>query len=254
MNYLFPFGEKAVRLEQKDRTPKKVFVLGVYPSAVHARWVNNGKIVCQALAVASEPYIFWDGNNDEAKRVISRISIPSELGELVLPNGNLNGPSGKVLDEHILNILGVSRGDAWLCDLLPEPRLNPNQLKVVSEKYNPLVEKFGLSKVTIPPVPKKYCDDVRRCEITKEIIESTAEMVVLLGDLPIKEYLSKVSSVKFGSLREFTVDYGYGRPIEVDLAGRRLEILPLAHPRQIGRLGLSNPFWSQEHKKWEGNY
>ena len=38
MTYLFPFGETVKRLVQEDRTPKKVFVLGVYASAVHARW------------------------------------------------------------------------------------------------------------------------------------------------------------------------------------------------------------------------
>lgn len=38
MPYYYPFGETVKRLVQKDRTHKKVFVLGVYASAVHARW------------------------------------------------------------------------------------------------------------------------------------------------------------------------------------------------------------------------
>ena len=38
MTCFFPFGETVKRLVQEDRTPKKVFVLGVYASAVHARW------------------------------------------------------------------------------------------------------------------------------------------------------------------------------------------------------------------------
>ena len=53
---------------------KKVFVLGVYASAVHARWKKDGKVICQALAVASEPRIFWDGNPEEAKRIIDFLS------------------------------------------------------------------------------------------------------------------------------------------------------------------------------------
>ena len=39
MAYYYPFGEVVHRLVQQDRTPKKVFVLGVYASAVHARWM-----------------------------------------------------------------------------------------------------------------------------------------------------------------------------------------------------------------------
>ncbi|MBR2201384.1 MAG: hypothetical protein IJ894_11670, partial [Bacteroidales bacterium] len=65
--YKFPFGQEVHKLVQQDRSPKKVFVLGVYASAVHAKWKDkNGKLVCQALAVASEPRIFWDGNEKEA--------------------------------------------------------------------------------------------------------------------------------------------------------------------------------------------
>jgi hypothetical protein len=36
---VFPFGEPLRVVAQQDRTPKKVFVLGVYASAVHAKWV-----------------------------------------------------------------------------------------------------------------------------------------------------------------------------------------------------------------------
>ena len=52
MSYYYPFGETVHPLVQQDRTPKKVFVLGVYASAVHARWKQGNKIICQALAVA----------------------------------------------------------------------------------------------------------------------------------------------------------------------------------------------------------
>ncbi len=70
--FYFPFGQKLKKVEQKDRSPKKVFVLGVYASAVHARWVDkNGKQKVSALAVASEPEIFWTGKN--AEEIISRI-------------------------------------------------------------------------------------------------------------------------------------------------------------------------------------
>ena len=76
MSYHYPFGQTVNPLVQQDRTPKKVFVLGVYASAVHARWKQGSKIVCQALAVASEPRIFWDGNVEEAKAIISSIKMP----------------------------------------------------------------------------------------------------------------------------------------------------------------------------------
>ena len=52
----FPFGQPIVSLAQSDRSPKRVFILGVYASAVHARWVGeDGRSIVKALAVASEP-------------------------------------------------------------------------------------------------------------------------------------------------------------------------------------------------------
>lgn len=254
MNYQFPFGESLKRLEQMDKTPKRVFVLGVYASAVHAKWINKGKIVCQALAVASEPYIFWDGNPAEARQIIDCINVPPEVGTLVLPNKNLNGPSSKVLNENILKPLGITRDDAWLCDLLPESRLNPNQQKVIAEKYNPLIDKLGLNHVTIPIEDGHFCDEARRKAISKEILDSKAELLVLLGDLPIKQYLKYVSDIDFSSLRDYTEIYGYGKRKTVDIEGNKIDVIPIAHPRQIGGLGRSNQVWYELHKRWEQQY
>lgn len=65
--------------------------------------------------------------------IIGSVNIPAELGELILPNKNLNGPSSKVLNDNILKPLGVTRENTWLCDMLPESRLNPNELNVIRE-------------------------------------------------------------------------------------------------------------------------
>lgn len=62
MPYLFPFGQVLHPLIQQDQTEKEIFVLGVYASAVHAKWKKDNKTISQALAVASEPRILWDGN------------------------------------------------------------------------------------------------------------------------------------------------------------------------------------------------
>ncbi len=66
----FPFGQPIQKVCQTDRTQKKVFVLGVYASAVHARWIcPDKKTLIRALAVDSEPEIFWTGER-HAKEII----------------------------------------------------------------------------------------------------------------------------------------------------------------------------------------
>jgi len=177
--------------------------------------------------------------------------MPENLGYLTLPNKNLNGPSAKVLEDSILKPLGLARKDAWLCDLLPESRINPNQKRVIHNIYNPLIEKYSLNEVTVPEEKGVFCDERRRKEITEEILESKAETLILLGDIPIKQYLKYVADIDFKSLRDYSEKYGYGMPESIYIEGKHIEIIPLAHPRQIGGLGRSNSFWYNEHKKWE---
>ena len=253
MTYLFPFGQELHPLIQQDQTPKKGFVLGVYASAVHARWKRGNEVISQALAVASEPRIFWDGNVDEAREIISKCRIPKELGYLEPASAQLNGPSAKVLDEDILKPLGFTRETAWLCDMLHETRLNPNQIKVLKEKYDPLIEKYGLNEVTIPRRPSAFCDRKRCEEITDELLRSEADFLVLLGDLPVKQYLKKVADVPYASLQDFVDLYGYGNPVETVVAGKKMKVLPLAHPRQIGALGAHSEKWHDMHMKWESD-
>ena len=252
-DYRFPFGEKLHRLVQEDRTPKKVFVLGVYASAVHARWMKDGKVECPALAVASEPRIFWDGNEDEAREIIGRIKIPAELGTLSPAGKNLNGPSAKVLDEQILAPLGFSRKDAWLCDLLTESRINSGQKKAIERCYNEYIGQYGLNPVTVPERKSKFCDARRAAEILEELKESDARLLVLLGDIPIKQFLKRVADIPYSSLQEYVDLYEYGKPTDVTIQGKTIKVLPLAHPRQIGALGAHSETWYNMHQKWEKN-
>ena len=254
MKYFFPFGEAVRPLVQQDRSPKKVFVLGVYASAVHARWKNDNRVVCQALAVASEPRIFWDGNPKEAEDIISGIHIPEQMGTLEPAGTHLNGPSAKVLDYHILAPLGFTRKDAWLCDLLPETRLNHNQFKIIQREYEPKAKLYGLNEVTISSRPTVFCDKVRSEEIVSELEESQAETLILLGDIPILQFLSRVAEVNYKSLQEYVDLYGYGNCSQTTINGKTYKILPLAHPRQIGALGAHSEKWYKLHQEWENNH
>ncbi|MBE6105658.1 hypothetical protein [Anaerovibrio lipolyticus] len=255
--YQFPFGEYVRPVVQEDRTPKKVFVLGVYASAVHAKWVDkNGKQVCPSLAVASEPRIFWDGNNEEAQAIIDKIKIPSELGHLELPDENLNGPSARALENEILAPLGFKREDAWLCDLLPESRLNPKQVYAIWKNYKPYLDEdkgIELNNVTIPAVPDTFCDKERVEEITKELLESQAEWLILLGDKPIKQYLKKVVKMTndiWNNLKECVEINGYGTIIEMEIAGKMIKVVPMVHPHHIIPVEPYSPQWHDTHMKW----
>ena len=250
--YRFPFGRPVETLTQQGTGPKRVFVLGVYASAVHARWIApDGRTRVAALAVASEPYIFWHG--DGVEEIIGEIAIPAGAGRLVPASGDMNGPSGRSLDECFLHPLRYSREDAWLCDIVPHSCQNKKQLAAVERAYLPLMNEFGLPEVSLPPVPNPLCDNARRETILKELWQSGAGTVVLLGDEPIKWFLRFFDS-RWSGLGDFGRDADtYGRRNEVRIDGRVFDVIPLVHPRQASKLGTYSPFWYDLHHAWMTN-
>ena len=245
----FPFGQPIRRVVETDRSAKRVFVLGVYASAVHARWIGpEGKEVVRALGVASEPYIFWRG--DRSDEIVSKIEIPAEVGRLVPAGGNLNGPSGKSLDCDFLKPLQITRNDAWLCDLVPHSCMNDGQARAIEDRYAPEARRLGLANADWPTVPTELADDARRSNIAEELLESKAEILVTLGDLPLKWF-----GATFGTRRTLGA-YGrdsesYGSLHDVKIDGRPIKLLPLVHPRQAARLGSHSRNWVELHRVWK---
>jgi uracil-DNA glycosylase len=245
----FPFGQPVCNVVQTDRAPKRVFILGVYASAVHAQWIGtNQKTIVTALAVASEPYIFWRGENAES--IVRKIAIPPQLGRLVPAQQKFNGPSGVALDDLIIRPLGLTRTDVWLCDLVPYSCANLSQAKALKRAYLPIAQQYALPTPTVSPVPTVFADEKRREAIVSEIQESNASVLILLGDKPIQWFLSHYDQ-RWHSLTDFGRDrqtYGRLHPVQID--GRRIEVLPLAHPRQIAKLGRSSAVWYDLHQFW----
>lgn len=259
---IFPFGQEVKNVVQKDRKPKKIFCLGVYGSAVHARWVGpDGEDRCMAMAVASEPEIFWDGIRPPVEEILKGITIPAAAGKLMPPNSEFNGGSGLVLSEQFIAPLRahgrqMSREDSWLCDLVPHSFSNQNQQRSIRNKYLPKVAAWGLPIPTIEPVPYIQIDEARVAEIRSEIKESQAKVIMLLGDQPIKEFLCKLvpEQKDKNSLRYYGADKNsYGRLHEVRINSNTYHILPLVHPRQAGGLGDHSAAWAELHSNWVKN-
>jgi hypothetical protein len=245
----FPFGSPVLRLVQEDRRPKRVFVLGVYASAVHARWVGpDGKERVKALAVASEPTIFWDGSG--ASEIIRHIALPTAVGRLEAAEPKLNGASGRSLDEDFLDPLRVGRPDAWLCDLVPYSCSNEQQRDAIQRAYDPVKEAWGLPAISVPAVPPSFADDARRAEVLVEVEEAQPEVIVLLGDQPIRHWLAA-----YVARRRRLSDFGktpetYGRLHPMVINEKKYRVLPLAHPRQVGGLGTHSAMWRELHRNW----
>jgi len=247
---VFPFGQPILPLVQRDRTKKRVFVLGVYASAVHARWFGeDGRQKIRAVAVASEPEIFWRGGQDVAQEIIAAIRLPAGAGRLAPAGTQYNGPSGEALDRLFLQPLGVSREDAWLCDLVPHSCMNEGQARALQREYDPLRASLGLPPYCWPRLPGELADEGRRAEIADELLKSGAEILITLGDQPLRWFTKCYGTAD--NLRAFgQTAPEYGRLHPISIAGRKLDLLPLVHPRQAARLGSHSAGWAGVHAEW----
>jgi hypothetical protein len=81
-------------------------------------------------------------------------------------------------------------------------------------------------------------------------LEYVAFVLVLRGDQPIKWFL-RFYDGRWKRLADFGRDgESYGRRHRVTVDGMQIEVLPLAHPRQVARLGQSSVDWHDLHSAW----
>jgi uracil-DNA glycosylase len=247
----FPFGGTIERVVQTDREPKRAFVLGVYASAVYARWLGeDGSTLVSAVAVASEPEPLWRGEG--AEEIIAGVSVPEGAGSLVPAGDNLNGATGIALDALFLAPLGIEHDQTWACDLVPYSCKTPRQAKALAKVYDRRAATLGLPGYDWPFLPEELTDAERRQQIATELLEASPDLLITLGDLPLRWFAGHFGSRSkleaFGETRET-----YGRFHEFTIGRRTMVHLPLAHPRQVARgggyaakLGELHDYWASE--------
>jgi uracil-DNA glycosylase len=148
----------------------------------------------------------------------------------------------------------LGREDSWLCDLVPHSCVNPSQKKAIERAYLPLAERYRLPEPSVPPVPSKLSDEIRRMEIMTELLESKARILILLGDQPIKWFLQYYDS-RWKKLSDFGQDSKhYGQIWPMQIGKKDITVLPIAHPRQIAKLGRSSSKWYNLHQVWLDKY
>jgi hypothetical protein len=250
----FPFGRKVFKISQIDRTPKPVFVLGVYGSAVFAQFNTvNSELPIRYLPIDNEPGIFWNGDQKTVKKIISDLNIPKTVGKLTPEISSVNGIIGKAFDKYYLHPLKLNRDQIWICNLIPYYVLNKNERKSV-RKYNDVNHMFNLPKAEIPSKEERKNDLTKKrfSEIIEEIFLSKAEFIITLGQQPLKWFMQEYNS----GMENFLNVKNYGSIIKIQLESVKFNFIPLFHPRQLlkeknidSRVGLLHFDWIKTKAK-----
>ncbi|NTW88153.1 MAG: hypothetical protein HGB26_03320 [Desulfobulbaceae bacterium] len=249
MERRFLFGQPVRGAKHLADGPRRLFVLGAYPSAIHVRWFGpDGDLLIQAVAVENEPEPFWTGN-DQRDRIdtwLDAVSFRDDWGR-VEPCGKLNGPSGEWVQTKLLDQLHVTRDDAWITDCLDTYFESDAAAKRLdSEKITSWVERLNIPTRNHFPHPTEsqivqMALGEHRERLTKEFAVARPERVVTLGNAAYRVF-SEIADSSDCSIRKLTTE-SYGAPINVSVDGKWVEWIPLAHP-------AAPKIYQEAHKNW----
>jgi hypothetical protein len=243
---LFPFGAPVVESSPSASAPRKLYVLGAFPSALHVRWAGSDGTKIGALPVDNEPEPFWDGEDAEQRveKWKEAINYQDAWGTVKAAS---NGGAGKWLDKNIMSPLRITRADCWITDCLTTYRMSTGGTTAIEERFKPFAAANGIPEPTLMPHPNetsivKQCLASRVKEIRAEIIACQPETIVTLGNSALRVLRTVVDAHDGAPISGLETRY-FGSPASATIEGRQMVWLPLAHS--------SSPKAQQDaHKHW----
>ena len=245
----FPFGRLVAPCLPSADAPRRLLVLGAYPSALHIRWIPpEPHRPIAALAVDNEPTPFWTGE-DQAIRVErwkEQVGWDGRWGECS-PVGGLNGPSGAWVARRVLRPLGAGRDDAWITDCLDTYRVSTGAEARILDTYRPFAGAYGLPADLLGRHPSEseiVVEALRdhRARLLRELEEARPSLLVTLGNAALRVVVG-LGAVADGSAPKCLTTDGYGRARRIRLGQREVEWLPLAHP-------AAPQMYQEAHAQW----
>jgi hypothetical protein len=248
----FPFGRPATRRPPRVPTSGSaaLFVLGVYPSALHIRWRRPDGAVVGALAVDDEPTVFWDGA-DAAQRIEQwqqTVGWAPEWGAVGAAGGN--GSSGRHVVGHVLRPLDVVPEQVYFTDCLPTYFVKSGsaaQASAVHAFYGSFAAAHNppLPSADLPTRPSRRRLVQRAIAeegpvLVAQMADAAAPTVVTLG----QEAADVLAALADAEAVRLTPDEEYGNLRTLTVGGRQTRWLPLIHP------GNRDRQWRGRHDRW----
>jgi uracil-DNA glycosylase len=252
---IFPFGRHVLPRRPSAASPRRVFILGAYPSALHVRWQPPRPYrIVAALAVDNEPEPFWTADDEEQQieRWRDEVGFSSAWGS-VSRAGRLNGSSGRWLRDNVLVPLGLGRHETWITDCLDTYRGSDDQHGRLGNTYAPVAEAAGLPPASLPPHPRhedaivNEAAERHQVRLRDELRGAAPEQLITLGRAALRVLLGLVQVEDDEVTPALDVDPdgngAYGQAVRVRVVGHEATWLCLAHPGAAPRYQLAHQRW-----------
>lgn len=268
---LFPFGRpNASRPMRLPRGRPAALVVGVYPSAFHVAWSppnefdvrdahKRNRPLIASLAVDVEPTVFWDGVDPSPSDLLGRwrgCGLRSRPSRFRRPGHN--GPSGSGLLDEILTPLGLDPATLAFTDAVPwffvKHGAN-SQGEAIANRFTPVADRMGVERGSLPRRPSTRAlvelasSSARRDSLRAELLSSEADLLLTLGDEARGAVLGIADDTR--GLPQRIVRDGYGQIGTIQLNGKTMEVMPLAHPGFIRQRGDQR--WTDTLEAWKAS-
>jgi hypothetical protein len=227
-----------------------VFILGAYPSALHIAWrPPTGKPI-KAMAIDNEPVAFWSGAGEEKYIAAWKKTVGFRDGEwgAVAGVGQLNGSSGKWVEENVLAPVGAGRDDACITDVLNTYFSSTGGAGRVADTYAPFAARVGLPAARLANHPSEniiveQAVQRHRDRLLRELGDVAPDIVVTLGNAALR-VLRAITGASDAPTK-LRADSNYGAEIALSVEGQNMTWLPLAHP-------AAPKAYQEAHLRWRG--
>ncbi len=253
---IFPFGRRVKPCVPHISERRPIYVLGAYPSALHVRWTppppEPFKPI-RAIAVDNEPEIFWNGDKEfehvDDWMIYARFE--PKWGTVALAK-ELNGSSGRWVNEQVIDAFRTSRANVWLSDCLDTYRCSDKLAKRIQDTYSKLPKKLGLPRASLLMHPSedeivKEAIQAHRTRLVNEIENARPDKIITLGNAALR-VMTNLVETKSDVPRKLVADVNfYGKPITVHTnSGHAMQWFPLAHPAAPKIYQAAHFIWKQE--------
>ena len=254
--WVYPFGGTVSPRPPSAEGPRRAFVLGAYPSALHVSWTppaGLGRRV-RSLPVADELSPFWDGT--DANRLVDQwrneVGFSPDWGRVELPGSELNGSSGRPVEPMYLSPLGLARDDAWLTDCLDTYRASEGVARAIATVYDPIADELGLprAQLGLHPAEAEIVAEARRDHserLVSEIATCAPDTIITLGNAALRVLWSLPGIVPMRPDPPTALTpRDYGRPCDVRVDGRPVTLWAVGHPNIVRK----NAAYAAAHDEW----
>lgn len=247
----------------------RLLVVGVYPSALHVRWVAPHGVATPAegvgrvtaMAVDVEPEVFWRGDSADALVETWKNQVDFIEGDEPGCDGHAsahgNGPSGRTVDTY-LDALAITPTDTAYLDVYPVFVVHQgpgSQGRAVRRDYDPIVAHLGSGGRSIATLPRRpSATELPRMAAERfggwlrdTIASLQPELVVTLG-AESWDSLALVPGLALNHEAESlaATKGAYGTAGELTIARKTMPWIPLVHPGLLGK----NAEWTARHHHW----